>query len=40
MHIEVLKSKIHRVTVTEASLNYMGSVTIVKILWMPELNRK
>jgi aspartate 1-decarboxylase len=28
MHIEVLKSKIHRVTVTEANLNYMGSVTI------------
>lgn len=28
MYIEVLKSKIHRVTVTEANLNYMGSVTI------------
>lgn len=28
MHIEVLKSKIHRVTVTEANLNYMGSITI------------
>jgi aspartate 1-decarboxylase len=26
--IEVLKSKIHRVTVTEANLNYVGSVTI------------
>ncbi|MDR1381433.1 MAG: aspartate 1-decarboxylase [Tannerella sp.] len=28
MTIEVLKSKIHRVTVTEANLNYIGSVTI------------
>jgi aspartate 1-decarboxylase len=28
MFIEVLKSKIHRVTVTEANLNYVGSVTI------------
>jgi aspartate 1-decarboxylase len=28
MYIEVVKSKIHRVTVTEANLNYMGSVTI------------
>jgi aspartate 1-decarboxylase len=28
MQIEVLKSKIHRVTVTEANLNYMGSITI------------
>ncbi len=28
MMIEVLKSKIHRVTVTEANLNYVGSVTI------------
>ncbi len=28
MRIEVLKSKIHRVTVTEADLNYIGSVTI------------
>ncbi len=28
MHIEVLKSKIHRVTVTEANLNYVGSITI------------
>lgn len=28
MRIEVLKSKIHRVTVTEANLNYVGSVTI------------
>jgi aspartate 1-decarboxylase len=28
MFIEVLKSKIHRVTVTEANLNYLGSITI------------
>jgi L-aspartate-alpha-decarboxylase len=28
MNIEFLKSKIHRVTVTEANLNYVGSVTI------------
>ena len=28
MFIEVLKSKIHRVTVTEARLDYIGSITI------------
>ncbi len=28
MTIEVLKSKIHRCTVTEANLNYVGSCTI------------
>ena len=28
MNIEVLKSKIHRVTVTEARLDYIGSITI------------
>ena len=28
MQIEVVKSKIHRVTVTEADLNYIGSITI------------
>jgi aspartate 1-decarboxylase len=28
MQIEIVKSKIHRVTVTEANLNYMGSITI------------
>lgn len=28
MLIEILKSKIHQVTVTEANLNYIGSVTI------------
>lgn len=28
MYISVLKSKIHRVTITEANLNYIGSITI------------
>jgi aspartate 1-decarboxylase len=28
MHIEVLKSKIHRAIITEANLNYVGSITI------------
>ncbi len=28
MMIEVLKSKIHRVKVTEANINYVGSITI------------
>jgi len=28
MQIEILKSKIHRVSVTEANLNYVGSITI------------
>ncbi|MBR3951566.1 MAG: aspartate 1-decarboxylase [Bacteroidaceae bacterium] len=28
MYIEVVKSKIHRVTVTQADLNYIGSITI------------
>ena len=28
MFIEVVKSKNHRVTVTEANLNYIGSITI------------
>lgn len=28
MQIQVLKSKIHRVTVTQAELNYMGSITL------------
>ena len=28
MYIEVLKSKLHCVRVTEANLNYMGSITI------------
>ena len=30
MMIEVLKSKIHCARVTEANLNYMGSITIVR----------
>ncbi len=32
MFIEVLKSKIHRVTVTDADLNYIGSITIDRAL--------
>jgi len=28
MEIEVLKSKLHRVTVTQADLNYIGSITL------------
>ena len=28
MRIEVVRSKIHRVTVTEADLNYAGSITL------------
>jgi aspartate 1-decarboxylase len=28
MYLEIVKSKIHRVTVTEANLNYIGSITI------------
>lgn len=32
MQIEVLKSKIHRVTVTGADLNYIGSITIDEVL--------
>lgn len=28
MHIEILKSKIHRVRITEANLHYIGSITI------------
>lgn len=32
MMIQVLKSKIHCVTVTEANLNYMGSITIDEAL--------
>lgn len=28
MNIEVVKSKIHRVTITQADLNYVGSITI------------
>ncbi|ETK12534.1 aspartate decarboxylase [Tannerella sp. oral taxon BU063 isolate Cell 8/11] len=32
MFIEVLKSKIHRVTVTDADLNYIDSITIDRTL--------
>lgn len=32
MTIEMLQAKIHRVTVTEANLNYIGSITIDKAL--------
>jgi aspartate 1-decarboxylase len=28
MQIQILKSKIHRVSITEANLNYVGSITI------------
>ena len=28
MFVHIVKSKIHRVTVTEANLNYIGSITI------------
>ncbi|SDC60554.1 aspartate 1-decarboxylase [Williamwhitmania taraxaci] len=34
MRIEVLKSKLHMVTVTEANLHYIGSVTIDEDLMM------
>lgn len=32
MYIEVLKSKIHRATVTEANLDYIGSITVDEAL--------
>lgn len=32
MQIQILKSKIHRVTVTEANLDYIGSITIDEAL--------
>jgi aspartate 1-decarboxylase len=32
MQIEILKSKIHRAKVTEANINYVGSITIDEIL--------
>ena len=32
MQIQVLKSKIHRVRVTQADLNYIGSITIDSVL--------
>lgn len=32
MFLHILKSKIHRVTVTDANLNYVGSITIDPLL--------
>ena len=32
MLVEILKSKIHRATFTEANLNYIGSITIYEAL--------
>ncbi|HPC26825.1 MAG TPA: aspartate 1-decarboxylase, partial [Paludibacteraceae bacterium] len=32
MLVSILKSKIHRVTVTEANLNYKGSITLDETL--------
>ena len=32
MNIQIFKSKIHRVSVTEADLNYIGSITIDEAL--------
>ena len=37
MIIEILKSKIHRAVVTQADLNYMGSITIDED-WMEDVN--
>jgi len=34
MYIEVVKSKIHQVTVTEANLHYVGSITIDETLML------
>jgi aspartate 1-decarboxylase len=32
MEIEILKSKVHRVVITEANLNYVGSLTLDEAL--------
>ena len=32
MQIQVLKSKIHRARVTDADINYVGSITIDELL--------
>ena len=32
MQVQMLKSKIHRVTVTEANLDYIGSITVASLL--------
>lgn len=37
MNIEMMNSKIHRATVTDANLNYVGSVTIDED-WMDEVS--
>lgn len=37
MYLNILKSKIHRVTVTEANLDYIGSITIDEE-WMEQAN--
>lgn len=31
MFIEVVKSKLHKVTVTDANLQYVGSITMMKL---------
>lgn len=36
MNIEIMNSKIHRATVTDANLNYIGSITIDED-WMDEV---
>ena len=39
MKLEILKSKIHRATVTDANLDYMGSLTLdEKIMRLANLN--
>jgi len=39
MQINVLKSKIHRATVTEANLDYIGSITIDEALMEKYFNK-
>ena len=37
MTIEMLKGKIHRATVVQAELDYVGSITVMKNCWkLPE----
>ena len=38
MHLTMLKSKIHRVTVTQSELNDVGSITIDKALMATKLS--
>jgi aspartate 1-decarboxylase len=40
MQIQVLKSKIHRVKVTGADLNYIGSITIDETLLESNISSK